>query len=71
MTSVIFVSMYIGIVLATPMVPVIYTWTLKDTAHQKDPTRPRPETRLWSAMWGGSWTIPVSLFWLAWTDFVS
>lgn len=71
MTSIMFIAMYVGIVVAAPMVAVIYTWTLKDTAHQKDTSRPRPETRLWSAMWGGSWAIPVSLFWLAWTDFVS
>jgi MFS family permease len=72
LTSVIFAAMYVGVLLASPLVPLVYEWTKKDMEKEKGKGlfSIRPETRLWFAMVGGAWAIPTSLFWLAWTDYV-
>jgi MFS family permease len=70
-TMVIFIAMYVGVLLTIPLVPLVYMWTKKDMEKSKDSVKVRAETRLWYVMLGGSWAIPVSLFWLAWTDYVS
>jgi MFS family permease len=84
LTNIIFVAMYVGIAIAGLLVPPIYRWTKRDftaAAKQKngaDPaTDPRaldnvhtqPEIRLWFAMFGAP-MIPISLFWMGWTDYV-
>ena len=77
-TNVIFVAMYAGVVLAGLLVPVVWLWTKNDIKKHHDenggptttPVTVRPETRLWYATLGGAWTIPISLFWLGWTNFV-
>lgn len=90
LTNVCFVAMYVGVLLSSFMVPVVYKLTMLDIKRQQEqqeqnksqgdgqpntvtPTasRPRPETRLYFAMLGGGWAIPVSLFWLAWTTYPS
>lgn len=85
LTNVVWVAMYIGIALAGLLVPLIYHWTKKDftkaamAAKGADPTvdphaldgvHTQPEIRLWFAMFGAP-AIPISLFWMGWTDFVS
>jgi MFS family permease len=72
LTSVIFAAMYVGVLLASPLVLLVYKWTKEDMEKEKGKGlfSIRPETRLWFAMVGGAWAIPTSLFWLAWTDYV-
>jgi MFS family permease len=72
LTNVIFVAMYVGVLLASPLMLLVYRWTKEDLekAKGKGLFSIRPETRLWFSMFGGAWAIPVSLFWLAWTDYV-
>ncbi|KAJ5725834.1 uncharacterized protein N7483_007191 [Penicillium malachiteum] len=84
-TNIIWVAMYAGIVLAALLVPIIYSWTKKDfTAaaqavngsdpstdpHALDGVPTEPEIRLWFAMFGAPF-IPISLFWMGWTDYSS
>lgn len=84
-TNIIWVAMYIGILTSTLLVPIIYTWTKKDfTAaaqasngsdpssdpHALDNVHTEPEIRLWFAMFGAPF-IPISLFWMGWTDYSS
>ena len=87
-TGVIFTAMYVGVLLSTFLVPVVYRLTTRDMERQRSrkdeqieseaaksqpqkAMRPRPETRLYYAMLGGGWAIPVSIFWLAWTAYPS
>ncbi|OJJ76873.1 hypothetical protein ASPBRDRAFT_49893 [Aspergillus brasiliensis CBS 101740] len=65
LTNIVWVAMVIGTLSTALQVPIIWSWTKREfqnTGHI------RPETRLWSAMLGGAISIPVSLFWLAWTS---
>lgn len=75
LTNTIFIAMYIGALLTIPLSAYVHYATKKELRKDREagvetPTI-RPETRLWWAMYGGSWSIPVSLFWLAWTTYVS
>lgn len=85
LTNVVWVAMYVGILFASILVPIIYRWTKKEfteaamAAKGSDPTidphaldgvHTQPEIRLWFAMFGAP-AIPISLFWMGWTDFVS
>lgn len=80
LTNVIFVAMYVGACCGGLLVPIVYSWTKKDTEKRireetekgQNPSANavRPETRLWYAMLGGGWAVPVSLFWLGWTNYV-
>jgi MFS family permease len=78
LSNVIFVAEYVGVMLASFLVPVVYIWTKNDVkkrnnekgGHMSGPVTVRPETRLWYAMLGGAWAVPVSLFWLGWTNYV-
>ncbi|KAK9356413.1 major facilitator superfamily domain-containing protein [Lipomyces doorenjongii] len=73
LTNTIFVAMFVGMLLATVLVPPLYRHTKKDMASvlAKGGSHIDPEIRLWFAMLGGSMSIPISLFWMGWTDFVS
>ena len=66
LTNVIFTAMFCGILLAGLLVPWMYTLTKASFAKNAFV----PEIRLWFAMLGAP-AIPISLFWMAWTDFVS
>ncbi|KAF2801608.1 major facilitator superfamily transporter [Mytilinidion resinicola] len=73
LTNVLFVAMFIGVLLGMPLVGVVYSWTRKDLARIRahGGSQINPEYRLWFAMFGGSIGIPLSLFWMAWTDYSS
>ncbi|KAE8410639.1 major facilitator superfamily domain-containing protein [Aspergillus pseudocaelatus] len=64
-TNVVWMAMVVGTVSTAIQVPVVWIWTKRE---YKQAGRVRPESRLWFAMLGGAISIPVSLFWLAWTS---
>ncbi|CEJ57277.1 Putative Major facilitator superfamily transporter [Penicillium brasilianum] len=83
LTNIVWVAMYVGISLATFLVFPIYRWTKKEFTqaaqavngadpatdpHALDGVHTQPEIRLWFAMFGAP-AIPISLFWMGWTDF--
>ena len=68
LTNVSWAGMLVGIILTGCTVPLVYSWTAKE--YQKT-GRILPETRLWYAMLGGAPAVPVSLFWMGWTNYVS
>lgn len=84
LTNIVWVAMYVGILLSTLLLP-IYRATKKEftaaaqAVNGADPAvdpraldgvHTQPEIRLWFAMFGAPF-IPISLFWMGWTDFVS
>lgn len=74
-TNIIWVAVFIGFFPLGIILPIIYKWTVKDIQRQEaeghvNPA-PLPETRLWFAILGGAFAVPVSLFWLGWTDYKS
>lgn len=68
LTNVSWAGMLVGIILTGCTVPLVYSWTAKE--YQKT-GRILPETRLWYAMLGGAPAVPISLFWMGWTNYVS
>lgn len=68
LTSLCWAGMLIGTLLVGCVVPLVYSWTLKE--YQKKSVI-MPETRLWYAMLGGAPAVPVSLFWMGWSSDVS
>ncbi|KAJ6111758.1 hypothetical protein N7523_007819 [Penicillium sp. IBT 18751x] len=85
LTNIVWVAMYIGILLSGLLLPFIYRGTKKEftraaeVVNGSDPTddpraldgvHTQPEIRLWFAMVGAPF-IPISLFWMGWTDFPS
>jgi hypothetical protein len=72
LTNVIFVGIFVGIVLAAPLVPVAYSKTKQDVEEHKSEngSHINPEVRLWFAMLGAP-AVPISLFWMGWTAYVS
>ncbi len=66
LTNVIFSGMFVGVVLAGSLVPWVYKITKETFINNTF----APETRLWFAMLGAP-TIPIALFWMAWTDYAS
>lgn len=73
LTNVIFVAIFGGIVLSALLVPFVYKKTKEEFAKNdlEHGGRIHPEIRLWYGMMGGSFAIPISLFWMGWTDYVS
>lgn len=84
LTNITWVAMYVGIMLCGLLLPFIYRWTKKDFTkaaeavngadpavdpHALDNVHTKPEIRLWFAMFGAPF-IPISLFWMGWTDYV-
>lgn len=74
--NVIFVSMFIGSLSVSILVPFIYWKTRRAIKLSKSDTgdgskigKFSPEIRLWYAMLGAAIAIPVSLFWMGWTDY--
>lgn len=68
MTSVAWAGMLTGVCLVAFIVPIVYSITASE---YKRTSRIRPELRLLYAMLGGAPAIPISLFWLGWTAYVS
>jgi len=67
-----YVAIMIGVFAAAPLIPLQYSWTKKEIERAAEKGQfNRPEIRLWYAMLGGSIAIPVSLFWIGWTCYVS
>ena len=71
-TNLMWLGVLVGVFMAIPLVPLVYSWTKKEfelaAAKGKGV---RPEIRLWFVMLGGSFAVPVSLFWIGWTSYVS
>lgn len=73
LTYTIFVGLFIGILLDVLLVPIVYKQTKAQLARDGDDGKGSKldrETRLLYAMYGAP-TIPIGLFWMAWTDFAS
>lgn len=68
LTSLCWAGMLVGVLLVGGLVPVIYSWTLRE---YKKTSIIAPETRIWYAMLGGASAVPISLFWMGWTRNVS
>lgn len=73
LTNVCFLGLFIGMLLPSFLIYPVYKITAKDLAkvHSEGRRDLDPEVRLWFGMLGGSISIPVSLLWMGWTDFVS
>lgn len=71
LTFTIFVGLFIGILLDVLLIPIVYRQTKKQLDRDGDEGkgfRLERETRLLYAMYGAP-TVPIGLFWMAWTDF--
>ena len=72
MTFIIWTAMMPGIFIAIALIPYIYSLTKKAAAKAAAVGKPlQPEVSLYWAMAGASILLPISLFWMAWTCFVS
>jgi hypothetical protein len=69
LTGLCFLGIIIGLFGASALVPIIYKWAKRDLQkiREKGGDRLPPEFRLWYSMLGGSFAIPISLFWMGWT----
>ena len=70
MTGLAFIGIAIGLCLSSLLVPIVYKWAHQELARVKEQggSRLPPEFRLWFAMLGAP-AIPISMFWMAWTDY--
>lgn len=72
LTFVIFAAMVPGVLVALALVPLLYGLTKKAAKKAEDEGKAlQPEVSLWWAMAGASILMPISLFWMAWTCYVS
>ncbi|KAK3699145.1 hypothetical protein LTR37_016619 [Vermiconidia calcicola] len=69
LTGLCFLGIVVGLFGASALVPLIYRWAKRDLQKIKEQGGDRlpPEFRLWYAMLGGAFALPISLFWMAWT----
>ncbi|KAL5589674.1 hypothetical protein FOVSG1_011541 [Fusarium oxysporum f. sp. vasinfectum] len=70
LANIIFIAMFLGTQINFAFVPIVYRKTLRATQNQGD-GHFKPEIRLWYAMLGAAAAIPISLFWLGWTNYSS
>ncbi|KAF6835373.1 MFS transporter [Colletotrichum musicola] len=70
LANLIFIAMFVGTQVNFALVPVVYRMTVRRASRSDDGSFD-PETRLWYAMLGAAVSVPVSLFWLGWTNFAS
>lgn len=72
LTNVIFAAMFVGMATIAMLVPWVYKKTKKELEQNRTETGTHidPEIRLWYAMLAAP-TIPISLFWMGWTAYVS
>ncbi|KAH7184906.1 major facilitator superfamily domain-containing protein [Fusarium flagelliforme] len=66
LSNIIFVAMFLGTQLNFLFVPIVYRKTVRAS---KAGGHFKPEIRLWYAMLGAAVAIPISLFWLGWTNY--
>lgn len=61
-----FLGIVVGLFCATSLTPLIYTWAKNELAKRSEDgvEHLSPEFRLWYSMLGGSFAIPISLFWM-------
>ena len=73
-TGLCFLGIGIGLCFASLWVPLIHHWAKRDLAIAREKFGPNarnpPEKRLWFAMFGAP-AIPISLFWMGWTNYES
>jgi multidrug resistance protein len=73
-TGLAFLGIAIGLCGASLLVPLIHHWAKRDLAKEKELHGPNarlpPEKRLWFAMFGAP-AVPISLFWMGWTNYPS
>ncbi|KAK8118244.1 MFS general substrate transporter [Apiospora kogelbergensis] len=67
LTFILWTALLVGDLLALPLIPLIYGWSKKAAAEGTL----TPEICLWYGMLGGSISLPVSLWWMAWTCYPS
>lgn len=70
LTGLSFLGIIIGFCCAGALVPLMYKWARADLAKSKaagEPERLAPEFRCWFGMLGGSFAIPIGIFWMAYT----
>jgi MFS family permease len=70
LSNTIFVAMLVGTELNFLLLPVIYRKTINRVENDAGSAF-KPEIRLWWGTFGSAVAIPVSLFWLGWTNFAS
>ena len=74
MTGLAFVGIGIGLCGASVFIPLIQYWTKKDLQNLQEKEGPNarlpPEKRLYFALLGAP-AIPISLFWMGWTNYAS
>lgn len=72
LTNVTFVAMFAGMVVLAFLVPYVYNKTKQELEKNRTETGTHidPEIRLWYAMLAAP-AIPISLFWMGWTAYVS
>jgi MFS family permease len=74
MTGLAFVGIGVGLCASSFLVPLIHHWTKQDLKKLKEiegsNSQLPPEKRLYFAMLGAP-AIPISLFWMAWTNYAS
>ncbi|KAK7419037.1 hypothetical protein QQX98_003539 [Neonectria punicea] len=67
LANIIFIAMFLGTQINFIFVPIIYRMTVRRA--KLGPAQFTPEIRLWYAMFGACVSIPISLFWLGWTNY--
>ncbi|OHE90837.1 major facilitator superfamily transporter [Colletotrichum orchidophilum] len=70
LANVIFISMFVGTQVNFLFVPFIYSKTAKRVKKDGNASF-QPEIRLWYATSGAAISVPISLFWLGWTNYAS
>jgi len=74
LTYTIFVGIFVGVLLGCFLIYPVVIKTRKDLEKRGDDgtgSSIRPEIRLLFVMWGGAEAIPISLFWMGWTNYAS
>ncbi|GKT53089.1 major facilitator superfamily transporter [Colletotrichum tofieldiae] len=71
LANIVFIAMFVGTQVNFVFVPLIYSRTVKRVKDGGVDTGFTPEIRLWYAMFGAAVSVPVSLFWLGWTNYAS
>jgi MFS family permease len=72
LTNVTFIAMFVGMLFIVPVIVFVYKKTQQELEKNRteNGTHLNPEDRLWYAMMAAP-AIPISLFWMGWTAYVS